>query len=225
MYYLSIDVESVGLWGEGFAYGAVLYNAEGEELEEHFDACPADYAADGAPGDRQWVRANVEPVLPPTRIGCADLDGQPVRYATSQTPVEVRESFLFLLDIMPYRVGFNPNELRVICDCPFPVETNFLGRAFAEHPHQRNLQPYPLIDVASVIHASGGNPLETFDRMENERPIHNPVCDARQSARLFFEIMREIGSDRSLAIAHGMYGPPLDFAALTVNVPSSDPSV
>jgi hypothetical protein len=50
--------------------------------------------------------------------------------------------------------------------------------------------PYPLVDVASVRLAAGLDPLGAYDRTAGELPVHNPLADARQSARLLLEALK-----------------------------------
>ena len=57
MRYISIDVESNGLWGSPFAIAAVVYDERGEELERAVWRCPIEGEVDS------WVRENVLPNL------------------------------------------------------------------------------------------------------------------------------------------------------------------
>jgi hypothetical protein len=77
-------------------------------------------------------------------------------------------------------------------DCPYPVESKFLLECVADsHLRQRtDGSPYPLLDVASVLVAAGKDPTAQYDRLPDEVPLHNPVADARQSARLLMEALR-----------------------------------
>ena len=73
----------------------------------------------------------------------------------------------------------------LVADHPFPVETRFLD-GLTRHGVA---MPYPLIDVASVRLAAGFDPIGTEPRLRNEEPAHNPLADARQSARLLLEAL------------------------------------
>ncbi len=70
-------------------------------------------------------------------------------------------------------------EAWLVADCPYPVETSFLRLAYNKMP-----PVYPLIDVASVLLATGRDPMVTYDRLPEELPMHDSLADARQSARL-----------------------------------------
>jgi hypothetical protein len=45
--------------------------------------------------------------------------------------------------------------------------------------------------------SAGMNPLATYDRTPSELPRHNPLADARQSARLLSEALARMGNDRT----------------------------
>ena len=76
----------------------------------------------------------------------------------------------------------------MVADCPWPVEAKFLNACVREYGMAG---PYPLIDVGSVVLARGGDPTGPFDRLPNELPKHDPLADARQSARVFIEHLRQ----------------------------------
>ncbi len=46
-----------------------------------------------------------------------------------------------------------------------------------------------VIDLASLLFAGGRNPTATLDRRETELPVHDPLADAKQSARILTEIV------------------------------------
>ncbi len=68
------DVESMGLYGEGFAVGVVVQDAEGKEVDTLLEHCPYTETAEAAlpPSDprnrTEWIKANVVPAIttPPT---------------------------------------------------------------------------------------------------------------------------------------------------------------
>ena len=78
----------------------------------------------------------------------------------------------------------------LVADCPWPVEARFLLACVEDAWPTRNWEgPYPLIDVASVRLAAGLDPLGQGDRLPGELPAHDPLADARQSARLYLEAL------------------------------------
>ena len=107
-----------------------------------------------------WVREHVLPAV-------ADLPMEPsvvkafVRFATRQKGVYFA------------------------ADCPFPCEAHFLIDCVA----MGLPSPYPLVDVASVRFGVHLDPLAIEARLPEELPAHNPLADARQSARLLVEAL------------------------------------
>lgn len=162
------DVESIGLHGEGFAFGAVVVDETGKELFSRLCHCPPG-AAEGMAVNRDWVRQN----CPPINDGMK-CDG----------PEIVRDEFWSMW------IHWKAQGAILVSDCGWPVEANFLERCVKSDIANREWSgPYPLHDLASVMLAHGMNPLDKHPRRDNELPEHNPLCDARQSARLLMSIL------------------------------------
>ena len=174
-YIVSFDVESWGLHGPGFAVGAVVFK-EGVEVETFYARYP-DPQMWGiiSQGDIDWVRQNVIPHLDPP---------------THDRRQAMREAF-WLWWQQHQAAG-----AVLVSDVPWPVEANFLS---AHVTDERGIGtpkwPYPLIDVASILAATGCDPLERVARKADELPAHNPVKDARQSGR---QLLSALGSLRDL---------------------------
>lgn len=163
--WLVFDVESVGLHGEGFAVGWVVWDQKRGYVADGYVACDPD-AANGTEEAREWVRANVK--VKPDR---ADPRG-------------VRDFFWTV-----WR-DWAAEGAVLAADVAWPVEARFLADCISDVPTEREwLGPYPLIDIASVRLAAGFDPLGTYDRLPNELPEHNPLNDARQSMRLLLEAL------------------------------------
>jgi hypothetical protein len=174
-HFLVFDVESVGLHGDGFAVGYVLVEtASGSEVASGMAWCHPDKCVRGTPADRAWTEANVMPSLirgTATLYECADAR-------------EVRDTFWLK------GAALCPKGTVLAADVAWPVEARFLAQIIDDSPTVRNWSgPYPLIDIASVRLAKGFDPLATEPRRENELPAHNPLADARQSARLLLEAL------------------------------------
>lgn len=168
-HFLVFDVESVGLYGDGFAVGYVLIEtASGAEEATGLAWCDPDTVAQGAPQDREWVKENI----PPMHESCREPG---VR--------SVREYF--------WRAWRDcPPGTVLAADVAWPVEARFLLACVADDPSERAWKgPYPLIDIASVRLAKGFDPLATEPRKMSEMPAHDPLSDARQSARLLLEAL------------------------------------
>lgn len=159
------DVESVGLHGEGYAYGFVVVNQDGTELDAGRCSCDPNNAWGDASG-RHWIAQN-----------CPEL------FVSEPDPSSVRRRFADEWS------EWSKYGAIMVADCPWPVEARFLTECVREHGMSG---PYPLIDVGSVVLAKGGNPIATFDRKDNELPKHDPLADARQSARILIENLANI---------------------------------
>lgn len=166
-----IDVESIGLHGEGFQVAWVFIDASTDTvIDEGMFHCPAE-TAQGFDDDRAWVAKNI----PPPRSTSFEC----------RHPRELRERFWNMwADVR------DEGNTVMAADCPWPVEARFLAACVDDDPVSRKWEgPYPLIDVASVLAAHGMDPLADHERLESE-PQHCPLGDARQSARILLEAVR-----------------------------------
>lgn len=160
--FMVFDVESIGLHGEGFAVGVIVIDQDGKEiLATHF-ACPSD-AAVGDGEDRDWVAKCV----PRIEVNCT-------------SPREVRDSFWRLWE------EHSAQNRLLAADNAWPVEARFLNACVDDDRQARKDQgPYPFVDIGSVLLAC--DPDENrfdYGRFPTELPEHNPIADARRSARL-----------------------------------------
>lgn len=170
-FYMVFDVESVGLHGEAFAVGYVVVTPNGEEVAHGRHSCPIDNAV-GDDSDREWVNRNT----PRWVVDCS-------------TPAEVRQAFWTV-----WR-SWDAKGAVLVADCAWPVEARFLSACVDIDPAARRWQgPYPLHDVASARLAVGLAPLGTEARLPGEQPKHDPLADARQSARLWIEALAALRS-------------------------------
>lgn len=164
-HYLVIDVESMGLYGEGFSVAGVVINEKGLELEDFHFSCPTIYL-DASEEDTNWVN-----------------DNTPLFETTHRSPKGIRTAFW---DKWMTIKDYYPNTT-MWADCSFPVETNFLSSCVKDNPERKWEGPYPLHDIATLLLVKDIDPLQNFDRLNRELPKHNPLCDARQSARILIE--------------------------------------
>lgn len=164
--YVVFDVESVGLLGEGFAVGAVVVDRSGLRLEE-FEAWAPPVWAKGKDEDQLWVRRYVTPCL-----SCDSTQVESLR--------EVRRQF------WAFWVRWKAAGAILVADCPFPVEAKFILKCLKENTlMQIEDSPYPLLDVNTLVVTRAVGVECDQSRMRDELPAHNPLCDARQSARLW----------------------------------------
>lgn len=168
------DVESVGLHGEGFAVGGIVVSEHGQELSRIAAACKPENAIGSLvgssiyePEDRKWLADNL-----------------PTLVYTLHSPRQVRRVF------WDWWMEWKAKGALLAADVPWPVEARFLNQCIGDDPEHRKWEgPYPLIDIASVRLAAGFDPIATEERLPSEEPKHDPLADARQSARLLLEAL------------------------------------
>jgi hypothetical protein len=167
--YMMIDVESVGLHGEGFAVGWVVIRNGEPPLEYGMLACDPSLCKGNEEG-REWIANNV----PNLEINCSNPD-------------ELRWKFWKKWE------EFKEKGAVMVADCAWPVEARFLLDCVNDDPVNREWNgPYPLHDLASMIFMLGGDPLAVTSRRSDELPKHHPLKDAIQSARIMMQCMDEI---------------------------------
>lgn len=167
------DVESIGLHGQAFAVAGGVYDRDGNALHEFAYHCHLNQA-DGEFSDREWVEANVT----------ISIDSQKMAY-----PKGVRERFwnewLTAKDKWP--------GIAMAVECGWPVEARFLNACIDDDRGERNWSgPYPMHEIASIMLAAGMDPMATHDRLPHELPAHEPLADARQSARLLATALKSL---------------------------------
>lgn len=157
------DVESDGLYGEGFAYGAVVFTADGLEV----DACQMG-CLDSI--EDEWVRKNCLPYL------------ETIPKAKNRQ--QVRQSFWQFY--MKWK-----DHCHIFVDVAYPVDAYFL-RLCAQENNGVWDAPFPLLDVASVMFACGEDPLTdgaAYTGITGD--AHQPLYDARVSAQKLLRLIQE----------------------------------
>lgn len=154
------DVESIGLHGEGFAVAGGVYLSNGAAQWEFSFCCPLD-KAEGLLSDREWVFRNV-----------------PTLEITHRDTLGIRMAFWAVWE------KAKSSGVEMAAECLWPVEARFLHDCIKDDAQRLRDAPYPLHEIASIMLAAGMNPMATYDRAPSEMPRHNPLSDARQSARL-----------------------------------------
>ena len=170
-YYFVLDVESIGLYGDGYAAGIVVIDRGGIVQEDKRLLWGLDWEHERSthPEEYAWYCQNVAPHQLPV---------------THQFLISMRHAF------WNFWVSWRARGAVLVADCPFPVETNFLS-ACVKEARANNIpdSPYPLLDVGTLLLACGLSPLGTYPRRPDELPKHDPLADARQSARLLIECL------------------------------------
>lgn len=165
------DVESIGLHGEGFAAAWVVFE-NGKEIDNaRYVSDPKDALGDDS--DREWV-----------------MDNTPKMEINRSSSNHVR------VDFWKDWLSWKAKGAIMAADCGWPVEARFLAKCVDwDAASQKWDGPYPFHEIASFRMAAGLDPLETVPRLESELPQHDPLADARQSARLLIEAINKIASD------------------------------
>lgn len=173
-----LDVENNGVHGLPFSVAYVLKDISEKTLSEGIRTLSS--LPPGTPKDTKWCQENILSHLP---LGEDLPDG-------SSTPQGLAK---FLAEAWRDANLAYPGEVVMAADVAYPVETTYLegirrytpvARIFDEFPI------YPLIDLAPMLYAMGEDGLGTFKRQPDELPAHNPLHDARQSARIMVEVLR-----------------------------------
>lgn len=167
------DVESIGLHGEGFAVAGGIYINGIAQSEFRYASSPE--IAHGTLANRQWVRENVPPIWP------REFSSLEIRQAFWQQWEKAKAEYPGIL---------------MAAECGWPVEATFLSQCIRDGNPFNELGskcetwprefagPYPLHEIATLMLAAGMDPMATYDRLPSELPKHDPLADARQSARL-----------------------------------------
>lgn len=182
---VSLDVETIGLYGQPFAWAVVIADTKTQKpVLEGICQCPNEVAL-GNPDDREWVTANV---LPAIAQGVAFTPEEGVR--TLERKVASVEDLLDAFEGV-WRHWHGQNAWLLV-DHGYPVEAEFLFNAFMEAFLRKKPpfpSPYPVLDYASMRAGRGLDPTETLKRLDSELPQHHPLADARQTLRLFWDML------------------------------------
>jgi len=172
------DVESVGLHGEAFAVAGGIYIGGKPVYEFCFDTDPGNAAGGGA--DRNWVAENV--TISDDHCGQNGIDrrsifgeksARGVRNHFWETWMESKRKFPSIL---------------MAGECIWPVEARFVLACIDDDKDARNWEgPYPFLEISTMMMAAGMDPMGTYERLPSESPAHDPLADARLSARLLKE--------------------------------------
>jgi hypothetical protein len=169
------DVESVGLHGEGFAVAGGVY-VDGAAQSEFRFCCPPG-EAEGSDEDRKWIDANV-----------------PAMEITHRGPASVRDAFWTEWEKAKAR---HP-KIVMAGECIWPVEAGFVAACVCQKLDERKWSgPYPFHEISSVMFAAGMDPMAAYVREESEKPAHEPLADARLSARLLATALRKLAKVES----------------------------
>lgn len=164
----SFDVETKGLYGDGFSVGVVILSDNGSELDSLFLRADDDEANE-LTANRKWFKENVVPTL--GTINCLSLREFRDKFWNYYTNCKTKYSNIIF-----------------VTDCGSPCESGFLRTCVMDDLENRQWSaPFPLHEVGTSLYLCGKDPTGTFERKSNELPVHNPVADARLSGRIWLE--------------------------------------
>lgn len=168
-YLMIIDVESIGLYGQAFCVGYVVYdrNLKGF-LAKTLLSCPHTEAFGETcfKDDVKWVEENVIQYLPTPSIRC-------------DNPQELRN--IWYDHYNAYKTAYG-TELSLWADCIYPVETNFLRQVALDNVRDRAFKmPYPIHEIATIRQLVGLNPTASYDLPKELS--HNPIAECEYIVR------------------------------------------
>ena len=174
------DAETFGLFGDPFAYGYVLFDETGLVFEQALCACgitttkedyflnfPNEISDDKLKtlkADCDWLINNIP-----------DFSKDPL-LEIAENPQDLRSQFLKAVE----RIKKQYPETQLVTDCMFPVESNFLTLALKQQGKD-SIEFSPMVYDIGLIQLLGG---KEFPFLPEELPKHNPLNDAKQSARI-----------------------------------------
>lgn len=182
---LSFDVETLGLYGPVLSVGACVLkrNTDGTIIEldsmetavdfsvKHAECPKIDPATRADARDEEWVSEHVVPAMKNRDCICFK---------------QVRDRFW---NFFTSSTKKHPGML-VAVDCGVPTEAYFLRKCVLDDFENRKwASPYPLHDLGTLLLAHGQDLTSEYSRNSAELPKHNPLADARQSGRLFLEML------------------------------------
>ena len=164
------DVECIGIHGECFAVAGGVY-IEGAAQHEFRFCCPAE-EAEGTDDDRAWVKANI-----------------PAMKITNRFPADVRDAFWAEW----VKAKRQYPTITMAGECLWPMEAGFVSQCVSDDKGARNWGgPYPFHEIASIMLSAGMDPMKEYERKPSEFPAHDPLADARLSARLLATALRRL---------------------------------
>lgn len=170
------DIESLGLYGPGFAFAAGIFDTAGNEAQAaiaHVSITPK-MAQGVSKEDLDWVKRNVK--LSPQSRKCPTL----------------RELRSYLWACWEDAKREHPGLMMAMAFEAHGQCGNFL-RLCAKNAPSKRKHDEPLT-IASIMFAAGMDPMAEYGRLDNEKPAHNPLADIRQSARLLAEAIRKLNN-------------------------------
>lgn len=167
----SFDIETNGLWGEGFCIGAVVYE-NGIETKKFLSRCPLNDTVD------DFVTENVLPELKDIPVDSKNYEDMLKKFSVFYKTEKENADVIVHMGV--------PVEAKVLIDMH---RFGFIGDWEG---------PYPLIDIAGNLLQAGYDPT-SVDSYNKEKGIsvplegggtHNPLYDSRATALCYMDLMK-----------------------------------
>lgn len=173
---LMIDIETMGLYGDQYAFGYVT-SEEGEVVDAggfHLTKDDALSCLSGTADGIQWVRDN---------------------YVVNSESVRVHDLNSLLYEFSRTVKWYTGEGYAIAAECPYPVETSALRRCVDMGYLSFEDSPYPLWDISMIRACLGYDPTESLERNTDlELPAHDPIADCYHSTRLLREALLELNN-------------------------------
>lgn len=171
---ISFDAETDGLWGQGFAIGALVYDEAGQEIDRFVGRLPDSVVTD------PWVKENVLPQLNDMPVTHEDYDS-------------------LLADFAAFYLKHKDGKDSLV-HMGFPVEAKLLHDMHERGLIGDFDGPFPLLDVSGHLHQAGEDPtsVDTYIAKHGlsvgsfEGETHNPLYDSA-AAYVTYRHLRNLG--------------------------------
>lgn len=161
----SLDVESNGLYGDGFAFAVVVIDVKTGQMIDKQTGYYREFVVTD-----EFAKINVLPYLKNLEI-CYSLK-------------ELRN--LFWKIYIKYFSEESPYFKKVdfIVDNGFPVESNFLNSCIIDNFDRIKNSPFPVYDFATILRSKNiSNNMDRMNYIKMNEEKHNPINDALASAK------------------------------------------
>lgn len=183
------DVESVGLYGEDFAVAYVVVDRSGTELDAGLFNCPVGLSvSSGQIAERHFVAKDIQNLW--NERAQNDWSWL-VEYVLSHMPEASHNSREQMhSDFWNAWTHWRDRGAVMWADWGYPVEANFLRACVFDNPSRIETAPCPLMEIETVRSLSGLDP--GLPRCIEHLPAHDPLNDARHSARILIESLNRL---------------------------------
>lgn len=171
------DVESIGLYGDAYAVGAIVIKPDLLPIETDDDVQRIIVDSFAIASENQVIKAYES-----NNTFIKKIIGRVMEFNTCKTLADLENEFMRFY-------GKHSASCDIYADCIYPVESNFLSsiaRRFGSK--YENSMPYPLKDICNFIDVD----IDRFEYAEmSNLPKHDPYYDSMTSAFSLLKFARE----------------------------------